>query len=59
MYWPPTEGLEKAGLDLLFMLRGPLPQPPKVRVVAIDDDSYAEFGRRPDQRLAARACTAS
>jgi adenylate cyclase len=47
MYWPPTEGLEKAGLDLLFMLRGPLPEPPRVRVVAIDDDSYAEFGVHP------------
>lgn len=44
LYWPPAEGLEKGGLDLLFLLRGPRPEPAKVRVVAIDDDSYEELG---------------
>ena len=47
MLWPPAEGLEKAGLDLLFITRGSLPEPPKVRVVAIDDDSYQELGIEP------------
>ncbi len=47
MHWPPAEGLEKSGLDFLFMTRGSLPEPPKVRVVAIDDDSYQELGVEP------------
>jgi adenylate cyclase len=38
--WPPAEGLERAGLDLLFRLRGERPAPPDVCVVAIDLDSY-------------------
>ena len=38
--WPPAEGLERAGLDLLFLWRGERPSPPRVCVVAIDDDSY-------------------
>lgn len=41
--WPPAEGLEKAGLDLLFQWRGPLPAPKDVCVVAIDDESYRVF----------------
>lgn len=45
--WPPAEGLEKSGLDLMFLARGPLPEPAKVRVVAIDDDSYTELGIDP------------
>lgn len=38
--WPPAEGLERAGLDLLFRMRGERPAPPDVCVVAIDLDSY-------------------
>ena len=38
--WPPTALLENAGLDLLFLLRGPLPAPVGVCVVAIDEDSF-------------------
>lgn len=47
MRWPPAEGLEKSGLDLMFLARGALPEPAQVRVVAIDDDSYAELGIDP------------
>ncbi len=42
--WPPAEGLERAGLDLLFKWRGPLPPPRGVAVVAIDDESYRVLG---------------
>ena len=38
--WPPTAGLENAGLDLLFQWRGELDAPPDVVVAAIDLDSY-------------------
>ncbi len=41
--WPPAEGLERAGLDLLFQWRGARPAPPGVCVVAIDDESYRVF----------------
>ncbi len=40
VYWPATAGLEKKGLDLLFLLRGTRPVPADVCVVAVDDDSY-------------------
>ena len=44
LYWPLTSGLEERyGLDLLFKLRGPVPPPPGVCVVAIDDASYLEY----------------
>ena len=39
LYWPVTAHWEKQGLDSLFKLRGELPPPPDVRVVAIDEDS--------------------
>jgi len=42
--WPPAAGLERAGLDLLFRLRGERPSPPGVCVVAIDLDSYETLG---------------
>lgn len=42
--WPPAEGLERAGLDLLFQLGGGRPSPKDVCVVAIDTDSYDAFG---------------
>ena len=43
--WPATAGLEmRYGLDLLFKLRGPLPAPSGVAVVAIDDASFLEHG---------------
>src|SRR5262245_21095094 len=45
--WPPAESLERGGLDLLFQIRGPLPTPERVRVVALDDDSYPELGVNP------------
>ena len=41
--WPPAEGLERAGLDILFQWRGARPAPPGVCVVAIDDESYRVF----------------
>ncbi len=41
--WPPAEGLERAGLDLLFQWRGARPAPRGVCVVAIDDESYRVF----------------
>jgi adenylate cyclase len=42
-YWPPVAGLESAGLDYLFLLRGQRAQPQDVCVVAIDDESYAAW----------------
>ncbi|HEU5180218.1 MAG TPA: adenylate/guanylate cyclase domain-containing protein [Candidatus Polarisedimenticolia bacterium] len=42
--WAPGENLERGGLDVLFQIRGPLPSPDRVRVVALDDDSYPELG---------------
>lgn len=45
--WPPAEGLERAGLDLLFKLRGERPSPGGVCVVALDRDSYQELGVDP------------
>jgi adenylate cyclase len=48
LHWPLTAGLEERyGLDLLFKLRGPVPSPPGVCVVAIDDASYLEYGINP------------
>ena len=41
--WPPAEGLERSGLDLLFHWRGTRQAPPGVVVVAIDDASYRAF----------------
>jgi adenylate cyclase len=41
--WPPAEGLERSGLDLLMVWRGGLPQPEGVCVVAIDTASYKEL----------------
>lgn len=38
--------LEMKGLDLLFVLRGTLPTPGNVVVVAIDEPSFAELGRQ-------------
>ncbi len=45
--WPPAEGLERAGLDLLFKLRGARTSPGGVCVAAIDRDSYRELGVDP------------
>jgi adenylate cyclase len=47
LYWPVTANWEKQGLDSLFKLRGALPQPPDVRVVAIDEDSRWIRGLEP------------
>jgi adenylate cyclase len=41
--WPPAEGLERSGLDALFKLRGELPPPPQIAVVALDTSSYSAF----------------
>ena len=38
--------LELKGLDLLFALRGPLPPPDPIIIVAIDEPSMAEIGRQ-------------
>ena len=38
--------LELKGLDLLFILRGPLPPPESVIIVAIDEASMAEIGQQ-------------
>jgi CHASE2 domain-containing sensor protein len=38
--------LELKGLDLLFLLRGPLPPPPEIVIVAIDEPSFAEISRQ-------------
>jgi adenylate cyclase len=45
--WPPTAALESGGLDLLFLLRGPLPPPAGVVVVGIDEDSFRVRGVDP------------
>jgi adenylate cyclase len=45
--WAPGENLERGGLDVLFQIRGPLPPPDRVRIVALDDDSYPELGVNP------------
>jgi CHASE2 domain-containing sensor protein len=42
--WPPAEGLERDGLDLLFKVRGVRAAPSDVCVVAIDRDSHEELG---------------
>jgi len=47
VHWPPTEGLERAGLDLLFKLRDDLPAPQGVAVVGLDSVSYTELGLDP------------
>lgn len=46
-HWPPTEDLERGGLDLLFLIRGAAAPPPGVCVVALDEDSYRELGVDP------------
>lgn len=38
--------LELKGLDLLFTLRGPLPPPENIIIVAIDEPSMAQIGRQ-------------
>ena len=38
--------LELKGLDLLFLLRGPLPSPPEIVIVAIDEPSFAEISKQ-------------
>jgi adenylate cyclase len=43
---PPLSFLELKGLDLLFLLRGPLPPPSEVVVVAIDEPSFAEISKQ-------------
>jgi adenylate cyclase len=41
---PAGGALEQRGLDLLFALRGPLPAPDDLVIVAIDEVSFAELG---------------
>lgn len=38
--------MELKGLDLLFVLRGPLPPPDEIVIVAIDESSMAEIGKQ-------------
>lgn len=38
--------LELKGLDLLFLLRGSLPPPPEIVIVAIDEPSFAEISKQ-------------
>jgi adenylate cyclase len=38
--------LELKGLDLLFLLRGPLPPPPEIVIVAIDEPSFGEISKQ-------------
>jgi adenylate cyclase len=38
--------LELKGLDLLFLIRGALPPPPEIVIVAIDEPSLAELSRQ-------------
>jgi len=38
--------MELKGLDLLFTLRGPLPPPEDIVIVAIDEPSMAEMGQQ-------------
>lgn len=40
---PAGRGLEQKGLDLLFLLRGALPPPEDLIVVAVDEPSFAEL----------------
>lgn len=44
--------IEGKTLDWRFRLRGPLPSPPDVVIIAIDDQSLAELGRWPLPRAA-------
>jgi adenylate cyclase len=37
---------ELKGLDLLFLLRGPLPPPPEIVIVAVDEPSFAEISKQ-------------
>src|SRR2546426_5537732 len=46
-HWPPTESLERSGLDLLFLMRGSTPTPESICIVALDDDSCQEMGLDP------------
>jgi adenylate cyclase len=43
---PAGRDLENKGYDLLFRLRGPLPSPDDLIIVAVDDHSFAELGRQ-------------
>jgi signal transduction histidine kinase len=43
---PPLFLLELKGLDLLFLVRGPLPPPSEIVVVAIDEPSFAEIAKQ-------------
>jgi len=43
---PPLSLLELKGLDLLFLLRGTLPPPSDIIVVAIDEPSFAEISKQ-------------
>jgi adenylate cyclase len=38
--------LDLKGLDLLFLIRGPLPPPPEIVIVAIDEPSLAEISKQ-------------
>jgi CHASE2 domain-containing sensor protein len=38
--------LELKGLDLLFLIRGSLPPPPEIVIVAIDEPSLAEISKQ-------------
>lgn len=38
--------LELKGLDLLFLLRGPLPPPPEIVIVAIDEPSFGALSKQ-------------
>jgi len=41
---PAGQAFEHKGLDLLFLLRGPLPPPDDLVIVAVDEPSFAELG---------------
>jgi adenylate cyclase len=43
---PPGRTLEKTALDLFFILRGARPTPEGVAIVAIDEASFGEIGKR-------------
>jgi len=46
-HWRLTAGLERNGLDLLFLMRGPRPAPAGVCVVALDEASYKVLSVAP------------
>jgi adenylate cyclase len=55
---PFWQGIEGRLLDARFLLRGPLPAPPQVAIVAFDDAAFAKLATFPPSRTALGAVVA-